>query len=70
MTEKYKLVLKNRKSEPATIRVVEHAVRWSQWQILESSQPHEKINAHEFRFNVELQPDEEKELTYTIRYNW
>jgi hypothetical protein len=70
MTEKYKLVLKNRKSEAVTIRVVEHAVRWSQWQILESSQPHEKINAHEFRFNVDLRPDEEKELTYTIRYNW
>jgi len=70
MTEVYKLLLKNRKSEPVTIRVVEYASRWLQWKILHSSLPHEKINAQEFRFHVDLKPDEEKELTYTIRYTW
>lgn len=68
--ESFEFSLRNRKSEPATIRVIEHAFRWNNWQITKSSQPHDKISSDEFRFLVELAPDEEKTLSYTIRYTW
>ena len=68
--ESFEFSLRNRKSEAATVRVIEHAYRWNNWKILKSSQPYEKITSDEFRFIVELAPEEEKSLSYTIRYSW
>jgi hypothetical protein len=50
--------------------VVEHATRGGNWTLTAQSQPHEKKDATTFEFRVPLQPDEEKVITYTIRYTW
>ena len=52
------------------IRVVEHANHGGAWILTAQSQPHEKKDAQTFEFRVPLKPDEEKVVTYTIRYTW
>jgi hypothetical protein len=69
-TQTIEVKVRNRKKEPAEIRVVEHATRGGNWTLTAQSQPHEKKDATTFEFRVPLQPDEEKIVTYTIRYTW
>ena len=69
-TQTIEVKVRNRKKEPAEIRVVEHANRGGNWTLTAQSQPHEKKDATTFEFRVPLQPDEEKTVTYTIRYTW
>ena len=69
-TQTVEIKVRNRKKEPVEIRVVEHAVRSNTWTLTAQSQPHEKKDAQTFEFRVPLQPDEEKVITYTIRYTW
>ena len=69
-TQTIEVKVRNRKKEPAEIRVVEHANRGGNWTLTAQSQPHEKKDATTFEFRAPLQPDEEKVITYTIRYTW
>ena len=69
-TQTVEVKVRNRKKEPAEIRVVEHANRGGNWTLTAQSQPHEKKDATTFEFRAPLQPDEEKVITYTIRYTW
>jgi hypothetical protein len=67
-TQTFEMKVRNRKKEPVEIRVVEHANRSGNWTLTAQSQPHEKKDAVTFEFLVALKPDEEKTVTYTIRY--
>ena len=69
-TETFHIELRNRKDEATEIRVVEHLVRWANWEIKESSQEHEKLNAQRIEFRVPLAAGETKTVTYTVRYTW
>ena len=69
-TQTLEIKVRNRKKEPVEIRVVEHATRGGNWTLTAQSQPHEKKDAKTFEFRVALKPDEEKTVTYTIRYTW
>jgi hypothetical protein len=69
-TQTFEIKVRNRKKEPVEIRVVEHATRGGNWTLTAQSQPHEKKDATTFEFRVPLKPDEEKVITYTIRYTW
>jgi hypothetical protein len=69
-TQSFEIKVRNRKKEPVEIRVVEHATRGGSWTLTAQSQPHEKKDATSFEFRVPLKPDEEKVITYTIRYTW
>ena len=70
VTQTFEIKVRNRKKEPVEIRVVEHANRRGNWTLTAQSQPHEKKDATTFEFRVPLKPDEEKVVTYTIRYTW
>ena len=69
-TQSFEIKVRNRKKEPVEIHVVEHAARGGNWTLTAQSQPHEKKDATTFEFRVPLKPDEEKVVTYTIRYTW
>jgi len=62
--------VRNHKKEPVEIRVIEHATSSGNWTLTAQSQPHTKKDASTFEFRVPLKPDEEKVITYTIRYTW
>jgi hypothetical protein len=69
-TQSFEVKVRNRKKEPVEIRVVEHTNHSGNWTLTAQSQDHKKTDARTFEFRVPLQPDEEKTVTYTIRYTW
>lgn len=70
MTQAVEVKVRNHKKEPVEIRVLEHANFGGTWTLTARSQEHEKKDAQTFEFRVALKPDEEKTVTYTIRYTW
>jgi len=68
--ESFEIKLRNHKKEPVEIRVVEHLYRWYTWDIVKPSEPFVKTAAQVIEFRVQLQPDEEKTVTYTAHYMW
>lgn len=68
--EAFEITLRNRKKEAVEIRVVEHLFRWANWSIVEKSQEFQKTDAQSIEFRVSLKPDEEKVVTYKVRYTW
>jgi hypothetical protein len=69
--ETYQITLKNRKEDQAVeIRVPENLFRWSNWQILESSQPYTQIDSNSIEFRVNVEPMSDVVITYTVQYTW
>jgi hypothetical protein len=68
--ETFEITLRNHKSEPVLVLVYEHPWRWNEWDITKSNAAWEKVDETTIKFPVKLKKDEEKTVTYTIRYNW
>ncbi len=69
--ERFEIRLRNRKENQAVeIRVLEHLYRWSNWEIIDSSDPYTKLDSSSIEFKATVQPGEEKVLYYTVRYTW
>jgi len=70
LDESFEIKLRNHKKDAATVRVVEHLYRWSNWVITQESAPHRQVDSKTIEYELSLQPDEEKTLTYTAHYTW
>jgi hypothetical protein len=71
MDESFEIKLRNRKKDqPVEIRVVEHLYRWSNWKITAKSDDFTKKDSQTIEFRVQVKPDEEKTVTYTVHYSW
>lgn len=68
--ESFELTLRNHKSGPVEIRVVEHLYRWSNWEINAKSDEFTKVDARTIEFRVKVKPEEERKITYTVHYSW
>ncbi len=69
--ERFEIKLRNRKEDQAVeVRVPEHLYRWSNWEIIGNSDPYTKLDSGTIEFRLEVQPGEEKVLSYTVRYSW
>ena len=68
--ETFEIKVRNHKSEPVEVMVYEHPWRWNEWDITKSNATWEKVDQTTIKFPVKLKKDEEKVITYTIRYNW
>ncbi|HTJ78119.1 MAG TPA: DUF4139 domain-containing protein [Rariglobus sp.] len=68
--EAYEITLRNHKAETVEVRVTEHFYRWPNWTLIQQSDPSDKTDAHTAEFRVKLKPDEEKKITYRVRYDW
>jgi hypothetical protein len=68
--EAFEITLRNRKTEPVNVRVVEHLYRWTNWTIVQKSDEFTKKDAQTIEFTVPLKPDEERKVTYRVRYDW
>lgn len=68
--ESFEIKLRNHKKEAVEIQVVEHLFRWFTWDITEKSDTFLKTNAQTMEFRVQVQPDQERTLRYTVRYSW
>jgi len=70
MDESFEITLRNHKREPVEIRVVEHLYRWVNWKLQENPDKALKTDAQTIEFLVQLQPDQERKLTYAVHYWW
>ncbi len=68
--EAFEVTLRNRKADAVEVRVVEHFYSWPNWKLIQQSDPSEKTDAQTAEFRVQLKPDEEKKITYRVRYDW
>ncbi len=68
--ETIQIKVRNHKEEPVVVQIYEHPWRWNQWEITKSNVDWEKIDQSTIRFPVKIGKEEEKVVTYTIRYNW
>lgn len=68
--ESFEIKLRNRKAEPIEVRVVEHLYRWTNWRIVQQSDESTKKDAQTTEFRISLKPDEERSVTYRVRYEW
>jgi hypothetical protein len=70
LDESFAIKLRNHKTEPVEIRVVEHLYRWSNWEITQKSDDFTKKDSQTIEFRVSVEPDEERTITYTVHYSW
>jgi len=70
MDDTYKITLKNHKDTPVHVIVKENLFRWTNWEITAKSDPFTKIDARTIHFEVDVPPNGEKTVTYTVHYSW
>ncbi len=68
--ESFEIKVRNHKKEALNVRVVEHLYRWSNWKITDESDEHTKTDAQTIEFRVNVAPDKEKIVRYTVHYTW
>lgn len=68
--ETIQIKVRNHKNEPVEVLIYEHPWRWNQWEITKSSTGWVKVDQSTIKFPVKIAKDEEKVVTYTIRYSW
>jgi len=69
--ETFEIRLRNRKDEETVeIRLPERLYRWSNWEIINSSIPFVQTNSSSVEFRVNVEPDVEQVITYTVQYTF
>jgi hypothetical protein len=69
--ESFEIRLRNHKEKEAVeVRVVERLYRWVNWELVENSHPYQKTESQTIEFRLQLEPGEEKILTYKVHYTW
>ena len=69
-TETFEILLRNRKKEPVTIRVIENLYRSANWKITRHTDPFTKKDASRIELPVLVQPGGERKVAYTVSYTW
>jgi hypothetical protein len=70
LDESFEIKVRNHKSEPVELRVVEHLYRWTNWDILKNSDPFKKLDSRTVEFLAQIQPGGEKTVSYKVHYSW
>jgi hypothetical protein len=68
--ETFEVIVRNHKKESVNVRVVEHLYRWSNWKVINASDPEKKTDSQTVEFRVNVAPDQEKIVKYTVHYSW
>jgi hypothetical protein len=69
--ETFEIRLRNRKDdESVEIRVPEVLYRWSEWEIINTTQSFSERNASTIEFRTIVEPGSEVVITYTVRYTF
>lgn len=68
IAESFELKIRNHKKEKITVEIEEVLYRWKDWKIAKSSDKWEKKDAQTVVFRVDVEPDKEKVVTYTVEY--
>jgi hypothetical protein len=68
--ETIQIKIRNHKKEPVDLLIYEHPWRGSNWEFVEGGEGWTKVDQTTIKYPVKLAKDEEKVVTYTIRYSW
>jgi hypothetical protein len=68
--ESFEVTLRNHKKEPVEVRVVEHLYRWVNWVIEKKSDNYRKTDSQTIEFPLQLKPDSEQTISYSVHYTW
>jgi len=66
--ESFEIKLRNHKKTSVDVHVLEHVPEWQHWEITAKSQLFRQMNANTIEFLAHLEPNEERTITYTVRY--
>jgi hypothetical protein len=69
MDETFQITLRNHKAERVEVRVMEHLLRWTKWEITGNTNMFNKNDARTIEFRVQVEPGEDKVITYTAHYD-
>jgi hypothetical protein len=70
LDESFEIKVRNHKSEPVEVRIVEHLYRWTNWDILKKSDPFRKLDSRTVEFDAQIPPGGEKTVNYKVHYSW
>ncbi|HYP79266.1 MAG TPA: hypothetical protein VEQ17_03175, partial [Steroidobacteraceae bacterium] len=70
MEEEIEVEVRNHKDEDVEVQVREFLFRWSNWQILSSTQNYEKEDARTILFPVKVPKNSNRTVRYKVRYTW
>ncbi len=68
--ESFEIHVRNHKDVAVRVIIKETLFRWSGWEIREASHEYEKQDFRTVHFPVEVKPDGEVVVTYSVRYEW
>ncbi len=68
--ESFEIRLSNTSDQDATIRVVEHLYRWSEFEIVKADAEYQSTGPQTIEFQADLKPGGRKAIHYTVRYRW
>ncbi|MFH1421920.1 MAG: DUF4139 domain-containing protein [Planctomycetota bacterium] len=66
LEESYEIKIRNHKKEKISVEVWERLYRSAHWEIKKSSIDYEKMDSNTIKFVVEVEPDKEAVVTYTV----
>ena len=70
LDESFEIKVRNHKSEPVEVRIVEHLYRWTNWDILKNSDPFKKVDSRTMEFLAQIPAGGEKTVSYKVHYSW
>lgn len=70
MSETIELEVRNQKDAVQTVVIREHLYRWRTWEMTERNLPFKRIDANTIEWKVDVAPEGEKTIRYTVRYTW
>jgi len=68
--ESFEIKVRNHKTAPVDVRIVEHLYRWTGWDIVKNSDPFKKLDSKTIEFDAQVPPDGEKTVSYKVHYAW
>ena len=68
--ESFEIKVRNHRTEPVEVRIVEHLYRWTSWDIVKNSDPFKKNDAQTIEFVVQVPAGGEKIVNYKVHYSW
>jgi hypothetical protein len=66
----WKITLRNHKDQAVTVVAEEPLLGHVNWDIIARNQDYEKKDFHTIEFTLDLPPNGEKTVTYTVKYTW
>ncbi len=67
--QRFEIKVRNRKAAPVEVKIVEHLYGIG-WEMIQKSDDFIKRDATTIEFKVEVKPDQERVVTYHVRYDW